>query len=46
MASCVNLTTLARLTPYFLATFVSDVPERRSRARAWWSTASGARPRL
>src|ERR1039457_5867639 len=44
MASRVNRTTLARLTPYFFPTAVSDIPERRSRTNAEWSMSRGARP--
>src|SRR5271163_1831077 len=43
-ASLTNRTTLARLTPYFRATLVSDIPASRSRTRASRSTFRGARP--
>jgi len=33
IAARANLTTLARLTPYFLESWVSDIPARRSWAR-------------
>jgi hypothetical protein len=39
-----NRTTLARDNPCFFATMVNDIPERRSRTSATWSTSSGVRP--